>query len=382
VAWAAAVVFVAGAYRVIGAGGRRGTGLEPGSVYNESKQGASLAFRYLQERARAGRAAPRVLSQRLGPGRLPQDGVLLRLAPTNVPAVLALREEKGGASKSKPAPVPLLAPAELTWVSGGGRLVLALRSDYGPVSVRAGGASGSVRKVFPIWPRVTTLAPDVPPRGLAGPPVDDAQTLFASGTARLAARLPLGRGDVLLLSAPELLANERLGQADHLRLLEALAPPERPVAFDEWAHGLGQEEGLLRLLFAWGFGPALLTGALAFGLAIWRSRARLGPEEDDAPEARSEAVDLVESLSELYDRALSRRDAAALDLEGFRRAVALRTGRKGAALERHVRELVARPLPPLKATGEITGAELARRLETLNDAYRRLQEHAHTRRRA
>lgn len=396
--WTAVAVFVAGGYLVLSAGGRRAAGLPGGSVFNETKDGASLAFRYLAERSRAGHGpAPIVLTRRVGPGRLPPDAVLFRLQPARAP--FATREEeqaekpekrKGQEQRARTEdarrndearpPIPLLARAEEAWVREGGRLVLGVEQAYGPVTLSQTPAA-KVRKTFPVWPGVVALTPATPLRALAGPLADEAQVLFAAGGARILARLPLGRGDVYLLSAPDLLLNQRLAQADHLRLLEALSPPGRPPAFDEWVHGLGQEQGLLRLLFAWGFGPALLTGALGFGLSLWRSRARLGPPEQDELEARSEAVDLVESLAQLYDRALSRRDAAALDLEGFRAAVALRTGLAGAPLARRVRELLGDPLPQLPAAGEISSAELQRRIRALNDAYRRLQEHADTRRR-
>jgi hypothetical protein len=187
---------------------------------------------------------------------------------------------------------------------------------------------------------------------------------------------------VILLAVPEVLENGRLAQADHLLLLEALAGTGRPVAFDEWAHGLGHDGGLLERLLAWGFGPALVVGALAFALALWRGRARLGPEEPEPPERRSEAVDLVDSLGSLYERALSRREAAALHLQAFRRAVALRTGLAGGALDRRVRDLLGGGPPPLPAAGEIPASDFARRLSLVNGGYRRLHEHARTRRRA
>jgi hypothetical protein len=191
----------------------------------------------------------------------------------------------------------------------------------------------------------------------------------------------IGRGEVLLLTAPQLLENERLAAADHLALLEALAGEERPVVFDEWAHGLGQDESLLALMLEWGLGPALVVAALTFILLLWRSRTRLGPEEDDTEEERSEAVDLVDSLAQLYDRALSRREATSLHLRGFRQAVSLRTGLKGAALERRARELLddAAALPV--GEREIPASAFLRTLQAVNDGYRRLDEHAHTRRR-
>jgi hypothetical protein len=185
---------------------------------------------------------------------------------------------------------------------------------------------------------------------------------------------------VFLLAVPEVLDNAHLAAADHLDMLEALAGG-RPALFDEWAHGLGDEGGLLERLLAWGFGPSLVVAGLAFGLALWRGRARLGPEEREPGEVRSDAVDLVDSLAQLYERALSRRDAAALHLQALRRATGLRTGLSGEALERRVSGLLGRTPPPLPDTGEISAAELRRRISLVNDGYRRLHEHVRTRRR-
>ena len=105
------------------------------------------------------------------------------------------------------------------------------------------------------------------------------------------------------------------------------------------------------------------------------------PEEDDTTEERSEAVDLVDSLAQLYDRALTRREATALHQDGFRRAVGLRTALRGAALERRTRELLgaAEALPG--GAAEIPTSAFLRALAAVNNGYRRLHEHAHTRRR-
>jgi hypothetical protein len=198
----------------------------------------------------------------------------------------------------------------------------------------------------------------------------------------LLSRLVVGRGEVWVLTAPGLLENGRLAMADHLGLLEALAGSGRPILFDEWVHGLGQDESLLALMLEWGLGPALVAAALAFVLLLWRHRKRLGPEEAAVAEERSEAVDLVDSLAQLYDRALSRREAAALHLQGFRKAVSLRTGLRGAALEQRTRTLLddAALLPA--GERELPASGFLRILHAVNDGYRRLDEHAHTRRRS
>jgi hypothetical protein len=378
----AAVAFLAGALAVVDRGGRRAEGtFAPASVYSDTPDGLSLAYRYLGERADVS-----VLSEPVRAGTLPAGGVLFRIRPVRTPMRSpASHDEEGGQVEERPSdgmqpaglPAALLAPAEDEWVRGGGRLVFGLESDYGPVGVSGGSGRGAVRKVFPLWPGVAVLQVDAP-RALR---MDAAHTVFSRGSESILSRIVLGDGEVLLLAVPEVLENARLGRADHLGLLDALAGSGRPVVFDEWAHGLGQEEGVLVLLLEWGLGPALAVAALAFLLLLWRGRMRLGPEEDDAADERSEAVDLVDSLAQLYDRALSRREAATLQLRGFREAVSLRTGLQGPALDRRIRELLdeGASLPP--GDREIPTSAFLRALDAVNDGYRRLEEHAHSRRR-
>jgi hypothetical protein len=302
-----------------------------------------------------------------------------RLLP--VPSTREGIEDDGGAEVAA-APARFLTHQEEAWVRDGGRLVLGLDADYGPLWVEEGLGGGSVRKVFPLWPGVAALHLGEADRRLSGATMELAHTVFVQGDAPLLSRLVIGKGEVFLLAAPELLENGQIASGDHLALLEALAGVGRPVAFDEWAHSLGQDEGLVELLLDWSLGPALLLAALAFALALWRGRSRLGPEEDDATEERSEAVDLVDSLAQLYDRALSRREAAVLHMDGFRRSVGLRTGLRGAALERRTQELLgaAEPLPAGGA--EMPTPAFLRALTAVNDGYRRLHEHAHSRRRS
>jgi hypothetical protein len=380
------VAFAVGTLWVVEAGGRRGTGgFVAGSVFNPTPEGLSVAYRYLGERSRPGAhvSTPVVLGERARGDNLPAGGVLFRLRPLRSPQPPAPGDE--GDRRSRPlrprTPRPLLSAAEDAWVRAGGRLVLGLASSYGPLVLKPGRPGPPVRKVFPIWQGVRRLEPAAAVPQISGTPVDEAHAVFVSGETPVLSRIPRGRGDVILLLAPELIENGRLPRVDHLRLLEALAGVDRPVVFDEWVHGLGHEGGLLERLLAWGFGPALVGGLLAFALALWRGRSRLGPEEMEPPDARSEAVDLVESLGQLYERALSRREAAVLHVQSFRRAVALRTGLAGAALERRCREVLGESLPPLPAAGEIPAAEFSRRLHIINDGYRRLDEHARTRRR-
>ena len=349
--WAGGTAFLAGALAVVAGGGRR-AGFPRGSVFNESPEGISLAHRYL----RAG-----VLTRPISLARLPGNAVVFRVRP------------RGRAER-------LLTPAEERWVRGGGRLVLAIEADYGPLMAAPSPRPAPVRKVFPIWPGVRRLITPDGTRALGGTPADEAHAVFASGSMPVLSRLTMEKGDVVLFASPEVLENAHLGEADHLRLLVAMAGKARPVLFDEWAQGHGRDEGLLDLMLEWGFGPALIAAACTFALWLWRGRTRLGPEDREPAETRSEAVDLVDSLAQLYDRALTRREAARLYREGFQRAVGTRTGLKGAALAARAGELLGRGVPPLEEAGEIPPSAFLGVIRAVNDGYRRLHEDAHSRR--
>jgi hypothetical protein len=322
--------------------------------------------------------------------------VVLRIHPLRHPAfapnapededegdeTTASEKEKSKDPRKKKAPaLPLLDPEERRFIAGGGRLLLAAAEDYGPLRVAGTARRGALLKVFPVWPGVRSVVTKAETRALSGLPVADAVTLFARGTAPILSRLALGRGEVLLFALPEVFENAALAEADHLRLLVAIVGEGRPVYFDEWAHGLDRQESLVGLLLAWGFGPALLVALLAFALWLWRGRARAGPEERDPVRSRSEAVDLVDSLAQLYDRALRRCEAVRLYRDHFAKAVSLQTGLRGRALDQRVEALAGREAARLRGGPEIPPSEFARLLRAIGDGYRRLHEHVHPHRR-
>lgn len=334
--WAGALGYFAAALAWIGAPpGARGKLFPAGSAYDTSEKGLSLARRYLA--ARAGRpggpARVGILGRPVDASRPERDAVVLRVAPPDRPR-------------------DLLTAGERAFVEGGGRLVLAVAAGYGPLRVAP--AAGPLSKVFPGWPGVRALQPPAARVMTAGVPMD-AHAVFAAPTGPAMARWPLGRGDVLLLALPEALENGALQRADHLALLESFAPG-RPVYFDEHVHGLDARPGMLDLMLSWGLGPALVLLVLTALTLLWRERARLGPPHDGHRERRTEAVDLLDSLALLYDRALSPAQALRLYRRGLERAVAAQSGLDGDALARRVKEL----------TG---GSDES--LPALNEAYRR-----------
>jgi hypothetical protein len=391
--------------------------LAAGSALNEGERGTTLAREYLK--ARSGPAAVRLLERPVSAAELPAQAVVFRLEPevlpwqperregpekdkgkrdqekkgtakkggTKTPVAkprddpkkkLAKKPEKGvtdpfgddeedekdegdGSTPAKGRPpehpgrfVPLLTADEEEWVEGGGRLVLGIAGNYGPLWTEREPSREPLAKVFPLWPEVSTLRL-LDRRVLRGPALARAHAVLLAGENPVIARLPLGRGDVVLLSCPDVFHNARLAVGDHLALLTALAGPAgpagRPVYFDERSHGLQADEGLLAVLSRWGLGPALLFAGLAALALFCRQAVRIGPPERDPGDTRSEAVDLVDSLGELYDRALSRGDAVRLYWEGFVHTVAIDTGLSGPALEARARELAAGFTPPPSSQG-------------------------------
>ena len=372
------------------------------SVLNTSDQGLSLAYRYLRAQLPPGRV--QVLTRSVDPSELPRDGVILRITPSVMSMHQMMEEmeeeQERRREKKKPDdqtrgdeaaeeektstenPLPddrrayLLTPSEEEWIYEGGRLVLALSRRWNDVKVSPSALTGAV-KVFPIWPGLSELEP-LEGRVLTGPVLRRAHSIFVSGDAPVVARVPLGKGDVILSSIPEVFRNDRIGRADHLVFLHSLADG-RPVFFDEVVHGIRDDAGLVELMRRWRLGPFLLLLLAAFVLWFWRSGRRVGPADVDYVDRRSEAVDLVASLGELYRAVMTRGEAVALYAKALRHAVAARTGLRGEALRKRIEQLLdGRPLAQPSRQHALSTEEFKTHLDRINEGFRRLE---HERRR-
>lgn len=395
-------------------------GYGPGSSLSTAPDGLALARAYLASQgtdvgtlarpiSRHEPAADAVVFRVLGPPRPRQCG--------NHPcpdAGSALDEddddedaEDGAPSVSVapdagPPPVfrhGLLSEDDERFVAAGGRLVLGVpqpavarpmgeervfqllpRASGRLVMVRPGVAAPRredtaffrpVEKVFPLLPDVLELDPEGA-AALTGSSLEDAVAVFERGSAPVLARRTLGQGDVWLLGAPDVLFNARLGRADHLGLLVALAGGGRPVLFDESVHGLLDRPGVLDLLRRWGFGPALFLLALAGCVWFWRRAVTLGPPSPWR-DVRTESVDLVQAVAQLYQRALRPQDALALHHCRLVHDIQLRFGLGlEAATERASLLTDGWQLP--NATGPMSKSEFQRHLDILNRAIRRLRD--------
>jgi hypothetical protein len=332
--------------------------------------GASLAYRYLAQQP-GHRVAQ--LIRPLRPESVERNAVVFQLAHfavSKAPRVAVEEDDDDPATKVKPVktPPPILTVAEEEWVRGGGRLIVAIDSPIGPLDVRDA-PKAEAEKVFPVWPDVPSIALPEKRAFSSATLAPQMIVLYASGSEAVIVREPMGAGELILISVPEIFANEHLASGNHLELLLALAGDRRQIFFDETLHGLAGSDGIMAVLTDWNLGPLLVLAALAIALAFWRSAHRLGPADEDEPDSRSDAIDLVASLGALYGRSTTNGEAIALYYDALTRAVAAQSGLRGDVLHRRVRELTGGMAPPPRHE-KLASTAFHQQLNTINDAFR------------
>lgn len=325
------------------------------SSANTSPEGLSLAAGYLAKKRKVA-----MLTRPLGRESIEQNAVVFRIAEEMPRFFDPEQLDDKQIGPPKPKVPPLLNEKEEAFVRNGGRVVIAAR--VGLLDATPSHAK-TARKVLPIWPAVKELKlPDDPrafvtlrPRMLP---------VFLGNTQTVLARERIGRGELFVLSTPELLRNDNLVR--NLALLTALAGDNRAVYFDELIHGISRGDGALALMQEWNLGPFLMMLGAAAILVFWRGSRRVGPAEDDAKETRSDAIDLVRSLGALYHEATSDTEALVLYHDALTRAVAHNSGLRGDALRKRVDELTSGFTP---ASGR---AAFAQQLALINSGFERV----------
>lgn len=332
------------------------------SSANTSENGLSLASGYLAKHRKVA-----MLTSSIGRAKLERNAVVFRIA-SELPRFFDPEDlDDKQVGPPRPKTLPLLTERDEAFVRGGGRIVIAAHSGaLDAVETKEKVA----RKVLPVWPAV---------RDLPLPEDDDCECkrafvklrprmipLFIAGPHAVLARERIGRGELFVLSAPELLRNDHLMR--NLALLSALAGEGRPVYFDEVLHGITSGDGALALMKDWNLGPFLLMLVLIALLVLWRGGRRVGPAEDDARETRSDAVDLVRSLAALYHGVTSDSEAISLYYEALTRAVAHSSGLRGEALRKRVDDLTGGLVPP-RGAASMPRAVFAKQLKAINDGF-------------
>jgi hypothetical protein len=331
------------------------------SSANTSKDGLSLAAGYLAKTRKVA-----MLTRPLGREPIERNAVVFRVA-REMPRFFDPEDlDPKEFGPPRPKRLPLLNEKDEAFVRGGGRVVLAAREG----TLDATTATATVaRKVLPVWPAVGNLELDKEARVFIAPR-SRMIPLFVAGTHVVLARERIGNGELIVLSAPELLRNDRLMR--NLALLTALAGDGRPVYFDEVLHGITRGDGALALMKEWNLGPFLLMLAATALLVFWRGGRRVGPAEDDARETRSDAVDLVRSLGALYHEVTSDTEAIALYYDALTRAVAHSSGLRGEALRKRVDELTGSLVPP-EGAAKMPRVTFARQLGAINQGFETAQ---------
>jgi len=377
-----------------------------GSSYETGPTGLSLARAVLA--ARPG-AAVDSLVRPIGQARLPPDAVVFRVLGVNAELLPLPREQvqqpetddEGNASDDEEAdgdhedqeeapreathdrehgadagvlarPARLLAPSEERWIASGGRLVIATAVSLPELELKTTDAAVA-RKHLPVLPTVRELQPDST-MGLGRPLLQRATVVFSRGGVPIALRAVIGRGELWALSTPEVLDNAHLAAADHLPLLTGLAGRGRPVFFDESIHGVEDAVGPAELVRRWGLGPSVVLVVAGLALLVWRRRATLGPPAS-WEDRRTESVDMLDSLSLLYLRALRPAQALALHLQRLRHELQWRERLQPDRLEARTSALL--PGWTLDPDERLRPGEFAHRLHQLNDAFRRIRDPGH-----
>jgi hypothetical protein len=312
------------------------------------------------ERAREREASPLPSALSTGPGGLAAARLFLSATGRS-----ALRFDARDARPPPGAVVVLAAPAAelddaevgalLDHVYAGGTLVWMAGAARQPalerrLGLRARAAPG-FRIAVPLAPHPLLAGLLLPVgAGSVDPEAPGALPVIAVGAEVAGVSVRAGSGEVLVLSGPEPLTNERLGDAGAISFLVRLAA-RGPIVFNErWLVARGAPAPASTRAIA----AAALQGLLA--LAVWllaRSR-RLGAIRPSPPEARGRtARDYLASLAALYGRAGAEEEIARAAWRRARRALERRAG------------------IPARLAGEDAAARLTRRSPAAAEALRR-----------
>jgi hypothetical protein len=119
----------------------------------------------------------------------------------------------------------------------------------------------------------------------------------------LAAAVSRGRGEIVVLSDPDLLNNLLIARNDNSVLAaRLLSPSGQPVDFDEYYHGLAVRGNPMFLLTRPGFATVAVALLLVVGVVAWRSAVYLGPPLPDVEKSRRDILEYVNAMGSFFAR--------------------------------------------------------------------------------
>jgi hypothetical protein len=141
---------------------------------------------------------------------------------------------------------------------------------------------------------------------LAAKPTDVAGSVSVrdgAETSMLVAALKRGRGEIIVISDPRLLANALLPKGDNSVLAaHLLAPAGESVVFDEFYHGLAVRGDPLYLLTRPGFAAVAVGLLVGVGVWTWRKAVFLGPPLPDVQPARRDIGHYIDAMGDFFGR--------------------------------------------------------------------------------
>ncbi|MEN6344210.1 MAG: DUF4350 domain-containing protein [Armatimonadia bacterium] len=175
------------------------------------------------------------------------------------------------------------------------------------------------------------------------------EVLVADDRGVLMARLRHGRGQVLLLSDADLVANRDLPRADNVVLAANLsfAAPDATVWFDEYHHRRRADSTPLSGLDTSAPRRAILAALFALGLYLLGRTVRFGTAIPVTQPSGRSAVEYVQAFAALYRRAGHRTAAAEMIASHFRSRLARAGGARPDDRPERLAEAVAARNPNL-----------------------------------
>lgn len=114
----------------------------------------------------------------------------------------------------------------------------------------------------------------------------------------VAARIPVGKGNVTVVSIRRLISNANLGSADNIVVAsELFLSSGRHIVFDEFYHGATIRGNPFYLLSQRTYGSIAAMVCLVLGIAVWRAGVFLGPPVAKTPVQRRSIKEYIDAMS-------------------------------------------------------------------------------------
>ena len=114
----------------------------------------------------------------------------------------------------------------------------------------------------------------------------------------VAARFPVGKGHVNVVSIRRLIANANIGSADNIIVASALLlDGDRKIVFDEFYHGATIRGNPMWLFSTATYGSVVVALLLLLAFAVWRAAVFLGPPVAETPTRRRSIREYLDAMS-------------------------------------------------------------------------------------